>query len=85
MRLRDVTAARERLRNHMKGTGYEMAQDKMDVTLWRENPLVIVEMTVHAQCGQCYGIISEIAHAGGFSRIEYDDEYGGHTQHIRRD
>ena len=52
----------------------EFVRDKMDVTLWCENPLVIVDLTVHTQCGACYGVIAQISRALGNARIKYSSE-----------
>lgn len=70
MDIRRITEARQRLRRHMRGSGYDIAQDKVDVRMWSESPLVVLEFVTHDQCGQCYGIISEL-HRLGLHQVRY--------------
>ena len=73
MDIRRITEARQRLRRHMRGSGYDMAQDKLDVRMWSSDPLVVVELVTHRECGQCYGIISEL-HRLGLHQVRFGSE-----------
>jgi len=72
--LRRLTRAVMRLRAHMQGSGFDMAQNKCDITLWREDPLVILNLVTHENCAQCYGAINEIARIGRFGGVNYGEE-----------
>ena len=70
--LRGLTVAIARHRAHMAGTGYELTKDKMDIRLWRENPLVQLNIAVHKECGQCYGFINECARKWSLHNVQYN-------------
>ena len=74
MEFSQISAAKRRLAAHMgKETPFEAPKDKMDLTMWSENPLVICDLTVHTMCGECYGIMNQL-HKAGLSRIKYVSE-----------
>lgn len=70
----EIGAAKRRLDRHMRAeTPFERVKDKMDITMWSEEPLVICDMTLHTQCGQCFGVIQQL-HKIGLTRITYQSE-----------
>ena len=74
MEFSQISAAKRRLAAHMGSqTPETFVKDKMDITMWAENPLVICDLTVHTMCGQCYGIMTQLQKAG-LSRIKYVSE-----------
>lgn len=73
MDIRRITEARQRLSRHMRGSGYDMAQDKLDVRMWSTEPLVVLDLVTHRECGQCYGILSEL-HRCGLYNVRYESE-----------
>lgn len=73
MEFRKISAAKSRLATHMKGSGFDRVKNKVDVTMWSAEPLVVVEIVVHEQCHHCWGVIQNL-HKLGLHEVTFQQQ-----------